>query len=205
MIDTATKQTVKTLDVGAGPLSVAANPQRNRVYVSNSLDNTVSVIDSGYKPSDRYHPDSGRARVLLQHPEVSYEPFPYANRVTEVAASGNRLYLNSTDGMITVIDTTNDANTVIRADSLGTFNDLKVSPDGTRLYGTSGTGLTVINTSTDETPRYRCRPKVEPNNNSRNEFINQRWQRCSEPRWEEGLRDLWRDDRRTRRRRPILR
>ena len=69
--------------------------------------------------------------------------------MTEVAASDNRLYVNATDGRITVIDTTNDVNSVIRADGLGTFQDLKVSPDGTRLYGTTvNGGLTVINTST---------------------------------------------------------
>ena len=68
--------------------------------------------------------------------------------MTEVAASGNRLYVNATDGRITVIDTTNDVNHVIRTDALGTFQDLKVSPDGTRLYGTTGIGLTVINTAT---------------------------------------------------------
>ena len=70
----------------------------------------------------------------------------YPNRVTEMAASGNRLYVNATDGSDHVIDTTNDANRIIRTAPVGTFSDLKVSPDGTRLYGTSGTGLTVINT-----------------------------------------------------------
>ncbi len=47
-----------------------------------------------------------------------------------------------------MIDTTNGSNSIIRTDALGTFSDLKVSPDGTRLYGTSGGGLTVIDTST---------------------------------------------------------
>ena len=60
---------------------------------------------------------------------------------------------------------------VIRTDALGTFQDLKVSPDGTRLYGTSGGGLTVINTSTMTATAI----PVGPTWNSqllRNEYVN---------------------------------
>ena len=148
VIDTITNQFVTNLDVGAGPLSVAANPQSNRVYVSNSLSNTVSVIDAttnivignpipiNVLPGSFINPWDGETVI------------EYPNRVTEVVASANRLYVNATDGRITVIDTTNDVNSFIRADGLGTFNDLKVSPDGTRLLGTGGTRLSVISTAT---------------------------------------------------------
>jgi hypothetical protein len=105
------------------------------------------------------------------NPELWYDPVEYPNRVTEVAASDNRLYVNATDGRITVIDTSNDVNQVIRTDALGTFQDLKVSPDGTRLYGTSGGGLTVINTSTMTATAIT----IGPTWNSqllRNEYIN---------------------------------
>lgn len=69
-----------------------------------------------------------------------------SNNVTVIdTATNNRLYVNATDRRITVIDTTNDANLIIGTAPLGTFRDLKVSPDGTRLYGTSGGDLTVIN------------------------------------------------------------
>jgi hypothetical protein len=75
-------------------------------------------------------------------------------------------------GRITVIDTSNDVKPqVIRTDALGTFQDLKVSPDGTRLYGTSGGGLTVINTSTMTATAI----PVGPTWNSqldRNEYVN---------------------------------
>jgi YVTN family beta-propeller protein len=148
---------------------VAANPQRNRVYVSNSLDNTVSVIDTGTNQVIGIIP----IQVLpgsFYNPEVSYYPIDYENRVTEVAAFGNRLYVNSTDSRITVIDTTNDANTVIGADSLGTFTDLKVSSDGTRLYGTSGTSLTVINTSTMTPVSITVGPTWNPTNDYYNEY-----------------------------------
>ena len=70
VIDTATNQFVKTLAVGAGPLSVAAktpDPQRNRVYVSNSLSNTVSVIDATTNTViGAPIPINGPARDLLQ-------------------------------------------------------------------------------------------------------------------------------------------
>jgi len=146
VINTATNQFVKTIDVGSGPLSVAANDARKRVYVSNSASNTVSVIDANtntvistvnipVQPGTAYDPWWG-------------EPYEYPNKVTEVAASGNRLYVNATDGRVYVVDTTNDANSVINSASLGTFSDLDVSPDGSRLYGVRGDGLTVINTST---------------------------------------------------------
>jgi YVTN family beta-propeller protein/VCBS repeat-containing protein len=149
VINTATNQSVATLAVGAGPLSVAANPQHNRVYVSNSLANTVSVIDATTNTLIGSPIPINVLPGSYYNPEVSYYPLAYANRVTEVAAVGNRLYVNATDGRITVIDTTNDTNSFIRADGLGVFQDLKVSPDGTRLYGTTlNGGLTVINTST---------------------------------------------------------
>ena len=154
VFNTATNQFVKTLDVGVGPLSVAAKPpppiggaQPGRVYVSNSMSNTVSVIDPTTNTVIGTIPIAVMPGTYY-NPEVSYDPLQYPNRVTEVAASDNRLYVNATDGRITVIDTSNDVNRVIRTDALGTFQDLKVSPDGTRLYGTSGGGLTVINTST---------------------------------------------------------
>ena len=111
------------------------------------MSNTVSVIDPTTNTVIGTIPIAVMPGTYY-NPEVSYDPIEYSNRVTEVAASGNRLYVNATDGRITVIDTSNDVNRVIRTDALGTFQDLKVSPDGTRLYGTSGGGLTVINTAT---------------------------------------------------------
>jgi YVTN family beta-propeller protein/VCBS repeat-containing protein len=148
VIDTATNQVVKTIDVGSGPLSVTAvdTTQRQRVYVSNSLSNTVSVID----PTT----NTVVSTITVPVQEGSYYDgyydytFNYPNQVAEVAASANRLYVNATDGTISVFDTTNDANTLLRTDPLGVYNDLELSADGSRLYGTNGGGLTVINTTT---------------------------------------------------------
>jgi YVTN family beta-propeller protein/VCBS repeat-containing protein len=147
VIDTATNHVVKTNDVGAGPLSVTAvdTTQRQRVYVSNSLSNTVSVID----PNTNTVIDT----IAVEIPPSVYEnpewgTFEYQQQITEIAAGADRLYVNATDGTLRVYDTTNDAKMLIRTDTTGTFYDLELSPDGTRLYGTSGTGLTVFNTAT---------------------------------------------------------
>lgn len=41
----AAEAVVATVEVGRGPIGVAANPATNRVYVANNADNTVSVLD----------------------------------------------------------------------------------------------------------------------------------------------------------------
>ena len=151
VMNTATNQFVGNIAVGSGPLSVAASEEGKRVYVSNSLDNSVSVIDATTNTVvDTIRIDVPRG-YNTDNPE--WGPVSYDNKVTELAVNsqGTRLYVNATDGSIRVIDT--DPNSVnykkvIRIAYLGRFNDLKVSPDGTRLYGTPGVGLTAIDTAT---------------------------------------------------------
>jgi YVTN family beta-propeller protein len=150
VVDTATNEFVKNIDVGSGPLSVAASEQSKRVYVSNSLDNSVSVIDAvNNTVVDTIQIDVPSG--YIDNPEAGR--LIYDNKVTELAVNreGTRLYVNATDGSVRVIDTdpaSANYNTVIGTAYLGRFNDLKVSPDGTRLYGTPGVGLTVIDTAT---------------------------------------------------------
>ena len=45
IINTATHAVAKTLTVGAGPFFSVVNPSATKLYVSNALDTTVSVID----------------------------------------------------------------------------------------------------------------------------------------------------------------
>jgi YVTN family beta-propeller protein len=162
VINTTTNQVVKTIDVGSGPLSVTAvdTTGRQRVYVTNSLSNTVSVIDPATNTV------IGTINVPVQEGSVYdgyYDyTFTYPNRVAEVAASSNRLYVNATDGTISVFDTTNDANTLLRTDSLGLYNDLELSADGTRLYGTKGGSLAVINTATMSATNVAIGPVFAP-------------------------------------------
>ena len=45
VIDTATRQVIKTLVTGAGPFFSVADPEGNKLYVSDSNDTTLTVID----------------------------------------------------------------------------------------------------------------------------------------------------------------
>ncbi len=83
---------------------------------------------------------------VYENPE--WGSFEYQDRVDEVVASENRLYVNATDGTLRVYDTTNDAKTLIRTVAPGVFSDLELSADGKRLYGTSAGRLLVYDTAT---------------------------------------------------------
>jgi YVTN family beta-propeller protein len=63
VIDTASRQVIKTLMTGAGPFFSVTDPQGNKLYVSDSQDTTVAVIDI---PS---------LTVLREIPDVGSSPF----------------------------------------------------------------------------------------------------------------------------------
>ncbi|MGH9609538.1 MAG: hypothetical protein ACRD34_07655, partial [Bryobacteraceae bacterium] len=44
-IDGATNSGTATISVGTQPLAIAMNPATNRVYIADTQDNTVAVID----------------------------------------------------------------------------------------------------------------------------------------------------------------
>jgi YVTN family beta-propeller protein len=44
VIDTATREVIKTIVVGKGPFFLAANPDGQKLYVSNAKDTTVTVV-----------------------------------------------------------------------------------------------------------------------------------------------------------------
>jgi YVTN family beta-propeller protein len=46
VINTATNAVTATIGVGSGPIGVAVSADGKRVYVTNSLSNTISVIDA---------------------------------------------------------------------------------------------------------------------------------------------------------------
>ena len=67
VIDTATPpQIIGTLVTGAGPFFSVIDPQRNKLYVSDSRDTTVTVIDIP------------KLTVLLEIPNVGSQPFDLA-------------------------------------------------------------------------------------------------------------------------------
>ena len=46
MIDTSTNSVIATVNVGLSPYGVAVTPDGEKIYVTNSLNNTTSVIDT---------------------------------------------------------------------------------------------------------------------------------------------------------------
>ena len=132
------------LAVASFGASAASNPG-DRVYTADQNTNTVSVID----PNTNMVIDTITVSIppgVYENPE--WGSFEYQDRVDEVVASENRLYVNATDGTLRVYDTTNDAKTLIRTVAPGVFSDLELSADGKRLYGTSAGRLLVYDTAT---------------------------------------------------------
>jgi YVTN family beta-propeller protein len=82
---------------------VAASPDGKHVYVANSADNTVSVIDTAtQKVTDTI--------AIPVQPGEDPNWGEYPNLVTDVAVSPDytrvyRVYVNATDGTVSVIDT----------------------------------------------------------------------------------------------------
>lgn len=78
--------------VGSGPTDLVSDPSNRKMYVANSLSNTVSVID----------PYSYRILNTFQSP-----PSPVALAINKKT---NKLYIaNNTSNLITIIDTNTDA------------------------------------------------------------------------------------------------
>jgi YVTN family beta-propeller protein len=118
------------LPVGSHPYAVAMHPDGSRAYVTNSWDDSVSVIDV-----------PGR-RVVATVPVGS---LPYG-----VAVDGHsgRVYVAGlANHTVTVIDRNN---VVLATIALPNPHGLALSPDGARLYvGDYGAGaLTVVDTAT---------------------------------------------------------
>ncbi|MGW5073465.1 hypothetical protein [Rhodococcus sp. NPDC004095] len=114
--------------------NIAASPLVNRVYVNSPYTGTVSVIDT----------TTGTVvDTLLLPTDPEFQGMSLAQEMA-VNAAGTRLYTSGEDGTVSVIDTA--TNTVVISRPLGTFTDLAVSKDGSRLYGTNGAAVTVIDT-----------------------------------------------------------
>ncbi|MFC9360273.1 beta-propeller fold lactonase family protein [Rhodococcus sp. NPDC057014] len=111
--------------------NIAATPDADRVYVNSPWAGTVSVIDTttGTVVDTIYLPTS-----------PDFQGYSLAQELI-VSPDGTRLYASGEDGTVSVVDTaTND---VITSQPLGYFTDLAVSEDGSRLYGTSGAGISM--------------------------------------------------------------
>ena len=120
VIDTANKDIIQTIAVGNGPKGVAVSPDGTRVYVANSLGDSVSVISTTVTPQSvttTISVGDGPAGVAV-HPD------------------GSKVYVaNSSGDTVSVIDTTTDGvvDTILFPATVGPHG-VAVLPDGSKVY-----------------------------------------------------------------------
>jgi len=116
VVDQQTNKIVTAIPVGTGPFGVAVNPASTRVYVTNWIDDTVSVIN-------------GITGAIIGSP-ITVGDGP---RGIVVSPSGSTVYVANEDSeTISVIDAvTNTVTDTITGISCTT---LAINPSGSRLY-----------------------------------------------------------------------
>jgi YVTN family beta-propeller protein len=136
VIDTTTKQVIRTIPIGASATNVVVTPDGRRLYVANY--DTVSVID----------PTTGSQIVSpIAIPDLCENGSCYGSSggITDLAISPDgtrayavREYYTDTGKFsgVSLIDT--NTNTVTTTATTYPLNDIDVSGDGTRLYGAEG-------------------------------------------------------------------
>ena len=104
------------ISVGLG-LGTAATEAQTRAYVTNSQDNTVSVIDTA-------------TNTVVATIPVGAVPVGVA-----ITPDGTRAYVtNAGDNTVLVIDTA--TNTVVASIPAANPQEVAITPDGTRAYAT---------------------------------------------------------------------
>lgn len=132
VVDQQTNKIVTTIPVGTGPCGIAVNPAGTRVYITNRLDDTVSVIN-------------GITGAVIGSP-ITVGDGP---RGIVVSPSGSTVYVANEDSeTISVIDAV--TNTVTDTITGISCTALAINPSGSRLYvGSSITNqIRVIDTIT---------------------------------------------------------
>ena len=143
VIDTTTNAIVAAIPAGqgcscVGPDGVAVHPDGTRVYVTNELENTVTVVDA------------------LSNTVVTTVPVGAGPSAVAVHPDGHRIYVvNGTNPTsVSVLDA--NTNTVVATVPFGggqvvQARGITISPDGSRVYVTTyGSGLVkVISTATN--------------------------------------------------------
>ena len=177
VIDTASNMVVGTVAVGTGPRGVAVNPAGTRVYVTNYNSNTVSVIDTATNTVVATVPvgvlpwgvavnpagtlayvanfNSGTVSVIdTATNAVVATVAVFGAHSVAVNSAGTRVYVAKSNGLVAVIDTTTNPNTVVATVSVGGVpQTVAVNPADTRVYVTNSDnvsdGVSVIDTATN--------------------------------------------------------
>lgn len=174
VLDAATNTWLAPIDVGVGTQNIALLPARHRAYVT-TYDRTVLVVDTangsvvrtlrdpGFKTTKDIAVDSLRSRVYVQNEGNTGISVINAltNRVIDVIDTGHatnavavdaamrRVYVGNDDGTFSVIDTANDADTVLATISVSSgISDVAVNPALRRAYATNFLDNTVTEIDT---------------------------------------------------------
>ncbi|MBD2705246.1 beta-propeller fold lactonase family protein [Spirosoma sp. BT702] len=164
---------ITSVPVGRVPFGVSVSPDGSRVYVTNTLSNNVSVINTatntviatipvGNNPkgvsvslngSRVYvaNTDSDNVSVINTATNSVTATIPVGNTPVGVSVSpdGNRVYVANTNTVSVINTATNSVTATITVG--GILEGISVSPDGSRVYVTNQTSnvLSVINTATN--------------------------------------------------------
>mgnify|MGYP001810588087 CR=1 FL=1 len=135
VVNTASKSIIAKIPVGYDASGIVVSPDGSKVYVSNTLDYSVSVINTTTNSVDATIPLGGGS------------PFDLA-----ITPDGSKVYVASTNmnNTVTVLNTIN--NSVITTLTVGYIPEfLCISPDGSKVYVANAgeESIYIINTSTN--------------------------------------------------------
>ena len=119
VVEVATHRVVAMIPVGAGPLDLAVASDGARVYVSNSRDLSVSVLDV----------ETLRETARLAVPTAGDGPFGIA-----VSRDGGRIFVTDIDGGRVFSLASETGQILWQADVVASPRSLALSADGNQLY-----------------------------------------------------------------------
>jgi YVTN family beta-propeller protein len=139
VIDGATNAVVASVSVGMAPVALAVNSQTNKVYVANSGDGSVTVINGATNETATVSADAQPCYVAV-------------NTVT------NKIYVgNGGSSYVTVIDGATNSTTNVVSGSLSPARpcSIAVNPVTNKIYAANtsafGLSVTVIDGATNQT------------------------------------------------------
>lgn len=122
-IETATHRVAATIEVGEGPLDLALSADGQLLYVTNSNEKTISIIEV-----ENLTARSRRIRVRAMN-----GPYGIA-----ISPDGERLYVTDIGGGEVLVVNTESRQTIKRVKVIDSPRSLVLSADGRRLYVSGG-------------------------------------------------------------------